>query len=322
MKKKITILSSVYNEEEVLRMFYERICEIAMPLSEKYDWEFLFINDGSTDSTGSIIRELRQTDERVCYVELSRNFGKEIAMLAGMDYASGDAVVTIDADLQEPPETIPLMIEKWEEGYEDVYGKREQYASSAWREITSSVYHKVFSAFTNDGGISRDSGDFRLLDRKCVDALRSLKERERYTKGLYWLIGFRKCPVSYKMAPRVAGESKWNPRKLTRLATNGIISFSVMPLRLASFLGVITSLVAFCYLIYVLVKAIVWGDPVAGYPTLLSVLLFLGGFVLLCLGIIGEYLGRVFMETKQRPPYFVSEAQGCRNSNNQSEEPR
>ncbi len=310
MKKRVTILTPVYNEEEVIELFHRAVTDVMTPLADRYDWDILFINDGSTDSSLEIMRRLQQRDPCVGFVNLSRNFGKEIAMLAGMEYAGGDAVVTIDADLQEPPEVIPKMIARWEEGFDDVYGSRLRKYPSAFRRFTSTAYHRLLAGISRDMDLTENSGDFRLLDRKCVDALIRIRETQRYTKGLYALIGFRKCPVEYDIKPRAAGKTKWNTGKLIKLAVDGITSHSVMPLRLASMLGIITSITAFIYLIYVLMKALIKGDPVAGYPTLMCVILFLGGFILLALGIIGEYLGRVFIETKRRPPYFVSEACG------------
>lgn len=315
MKKKVTLLVPAYNEEEVLPLFYTTINKVVEPLSDKYDWEFLFINDGSTDGTLQILQRLRESDDRVNYIDLSRNYGKEIGMLAGFDHASGDCVIIIDADLQEPPETIPLMLEKWEQGFDDVYGRRREREQSAMKKLSSSLYHRVLAGISSDVDLSENAGDFRLLDRKCIDAISSLRENQRYTKGMYSLIGFKKAPVEYDIHQRAAGKSKWNYSKLFHLAIDGITSHSVVPLKLASYMGLIVSLIAFVYLIYVVVKAIIWGDSVAGYPTLISVILFLGGFILLALGIIGEYLGRIFIETKRRPPYFINSINGSTSQN-------
>lgn len=305
-KKKVTLLVPAFNEEEVLDLFYNKVSALIESWGDRYDWEILFINDGSTDRTLEVLRRLRQRDSRVNYIDMARNYGKEIGMLAGFDHATGDCVITIDADLQEPPETIPLMLSKWEEGFDDVYGRRRKRKQSFVKRMSSKAYHKLLAVMSEDVDLADDSGDFRLLDRKCIDAMSRLRESQRYTKGLYSVIGFRKAPVDYDISARAAGTSKWTPAKLMRLAVDGITSHSVMPLRLASYLGLLVSLFAFLYLIFVLIKAIAFGDTVAGYPTLICVLLFLGGSILLALGIIGEYLGRIFIETKHRPAYFLN----------------
>lgn len=313
-KRKVTLLVPAYNEEEVLPMFHREVCKVIDPLSDRYDWELLFINDGSRDRTLEILKELREKDNRVNFIDMSRNYGKEIGMLAGFDHATGDCVITLDADLQEPPETIPAMLEKWEEGYDDVYGRRRERKQSAMKKMTSRLYHRMLAGMSRDVDLTSNAGDFRLLDRRCVDALSSLREGQRYTKGLYELIGFHKAPVDYDIHERAAGKSKWKVSALMRLAVDGITSHSVMPLKLASYMGLFVSFIAFIYLIVVLVKALFWGDPVSGYPTIVCLILLLGGFILLALGIIGEYLGRIFMETKQRPPYFVNSINGDRNA--------
>lgn len=309
-KKKVTLLVPAYNEEEVLELFYDKVSSLIQSWGDKYNWELLFINDGSSDKTLEILRSLREKDSRVNYIDMARNYGKEIGMLAGFDHASGDCIITIDADLQEPPETIPLMLEKWEEGYDDVYGRRRQRKQSFAKRASSKMYHKLLASMSEDVDLADDSGDFRLLDRKCINAMKTLRESQRYTKGLYSVIGFKKAPVDYDIKERAAGSSKWTPAKLMRLAVDGITSHSVLPLRLASYLGLIVSFFAFIYLLFVLIKAIFIGDNVAGYPTLICVILFLGGFILLALGIIGEYLGRIFIETKQRPAYFINSING------------
>lgn len=304
--KKVTLLIPAYNEQEVLPLFYDTISRLIESRQLPYRWELLFVNDGSTDGTLQILKELSLKDSRVRYIDLSRNYGKETAMLAGFDNASGDCVITIDADLQEPPEAIPEMLEKWEEGYKDVYGRRRHRKQSFMKKGLSRMYHSLLSGMSTSVKLTEDAGDFRLLDRKAVDAIKSMRETQRYTKGMYDLIGFSKAPVEYDIAERAAGTSKWSMRKLIHLAADGIMSHSVMPLRLASYMGLIVSCIAFIYLIIVLIKAIFWGEEVAGYPTIVSLILFLGGFILLALGIIGEYLGRIFLETKRRPPYFTN----------------
>lgn len=301
----ITILTPAYNEEEALPLFYTELKRVTDTLSDRYAFEFLFINDGSTDSTLSVLKGLRAADPRVRIIDLSRNYGKETGMLAGFDHAKGDAVITIDADLQEPPSAIPAMLEKWEEGYRDVYGRRRQRRQSAAKRVSSKLYHRFLSS-VSDIEMTADSGDFRLLDRECIDALKAMRESQRYTKGMYDWIGFSKAPVDYDIAERAAGTTKWTPRKLMHLAADGVMAHSVMPLRMASYAGILVSLAAFLYLIYVVVKAALFGDPVAGFPSLMAVILFLGGTILLALGVIGEYLGRIYLESKRRPLYFVN----------------
>lgn len=308
MRKRVTILVPCYNEEEALPLFYRELNRVISSQSQ-YEFELLFINDGSKDGTLNVLRSLRKEDKRVQFVDLSRNYGKEIGMIAGFDHATGDCVITIDADLQEPPEIIPEMLKRWEAGANDVFGRRRQRKQSLGKRISSKMYHKLLSQ-VSDVDLDDDAGDFRLLDRKCIAALQSMRESQRYTKGMYAWIGFKKEGVDYDIAERVAGTTKWTVPKLFHLAADGLMSHSVLPLRLASFAGLTVSLCAFVYLVYVIIKSILWSDPVAGYPSLMCVILFLGGFILLALGIIGEYLGRIFMETKRRPLYFINEYTG------------
>ena len=306
MKKKVSIIVPAYNEEASLQKLYESICQLADSLPA-YDVELLFINDGSTDSTQSIINSLADKDHRVAYVELSRNFGKEAAMLAGFDHAKGDCAVVIDADLQHPPHVIAEMLQWWEQGYEDVYAQRRTRGKESWlRRRMTMLFYRILARSTRFHML-QNVGDFRLLDRKCIDALRQLRESERYTKGLFSWIGFRKKDVLFDQEERRYGESHWSLLKLMGFAIEGITSFTTAPLRLATLMGLLTGMGAFVYLIYTLVKAIIYGDPVAGYPTLICVTLFLGAVQLICLGIIGEYLGRVFNESKRRPIYLVED---------------
>ncbi|NLY44207.1 MAG: glycosyltransferase family 2 protein [Clostridiaceae bacterium] len=304
--KKISILVPVYNEEDVLNEFYNVLTEVIDSLNA-YQFEILFVDDGSTDNSINIIKTLRAKDARVSYVKLSRNFGKEIALIAGMDYIAGDAVIIMDADLQHRPEIIPELIEYWNEGYDDVYIKREKReGESFFKKTTSTLYYKLLQKMTNVS-VLENAGDFRLLDRRCVNALKKMRESQRYTKGLYSLIGYKKKPVIYSTAPRAAGKTKWNYVKLIDLAVDGITSFSIYPLRLASITGIIVSFCSFIYMAVVIFKKLCFGEVVRGYPTIVSLILFLGGIQLICLGVIGEYIGRIFYETKQRPLYFVDE---------------
>ena len=306
MNKKVSIIVPAYNEEASLQALYDSVCQVADSLPQ-YDIELLFVNDGSTDTTQDIISSLSDKDSRVAYVELSRNFGKEAAMLAGFDHAKGHCAVVIDADLQHPPRVIGEMLHWWEQGYEDVYALRRTRGREGWlRRRLTMLFYRILARSTRFN-ILQNVGDFRLLDRKCIDALRLLRESERYTKGLFSWIGFRKKEVLFDQEERRYGESHWSLLQLTGFAIEGITSFTTAPLRIATLLGLLTGIGAFTYLIYTFVKAVIYGDPVAGYPTLICVMLFLGAVQLICLGIIGEYLGRVFNEAKHRPIYLVEE---------------
>ncbi len=307
--KTITILIPCYNEENSIDILYERLNHIINSLVD-YDIRVLLVNDGSDDRTLTKMQELHEKDKYISYLSLSRNFGKENAMLAGLDYAEGDAVILMDADLQDPPELIPQMIREWENGYDDVYARRRSRTGETWFKKKSAYwYYRILQRFA-DITIPADVGDFRLLDRRAVDALCLLRERQRYTKGLFSWIGFNKKELLFDREPRSAGSSKMNYFKLIGLAIDGITSFSVAPLRLASVLGIIISTVAFLYLSFVIVKTLAFGDPVAGYPSMVSIILFIGGIQLIVLGIIGEYVGRIFYEAKGRPDYLISEYNG------------
>lgn len=304
--KKISILIPIYNEQEVLRHLYERLGKLADDTPD-YDFEFLFVNDGSRDRTLEMIASYAEKDSRIAYVNLSRNFGKEIAMAAGIDHATGDATVIIDADLQDPPELIPKMIRYWEEGYDDVYARRTSRAGESWlKKVTSEAFYKILQKSTTIP-IQRDTGDFRLLDKRCVGALRQFRESQRYTKGMFSWVGYKKKEILYDRDPRAAGETKWNYRKLLNFAIDGITSFTTAPLRFSSLMGIIISFVAFIYIAFLVVRTIFFGNDLEGYPSMMAVILFLGGVQLLSLGVIGEYIGRIFNETKHRPLYFVEE---------------
>jgi polyisoprenyl-phosphate glycosyltransferase len=307
--KTISILIPAYNEEEVLQHLFERLGKLADSTPD-YQFEFLFVNDGSRDRTLEIIKSYAKKDRRVAYVNLSRNFGKEIAMIAGLDHVTGDATVIIDADLQDPPELIPKMIKYWEDGYDDIYARRSSRAGETWvKKFTSEAFYKLLQKSTNVP-IQQDTGDFRLLDRRCVEALKKFRESQRYTKGMFSWIGYKKKEILYDRDPRAAGETKWNYMKLLNLAIDGITSFTTAPLRIASVLGMLVSFVAFIYILFLVFRTIFFGSDLAGYPSMMAVILFLGGVQLLSLGVIGEYVGRIFNETKQRPLYFVEEYHG------------
>ncbi len=307
--KRITILVPCYNEQDSLPALSEALKGLMGQLPQ-YEWEVLLVNDGSKDNTISIIKEIRKEDNRFCYIDLSRNFGKENAMLAGFDYATGDAVVIMDADLQHPPSVIPEMLKKWEEGYDDVYGRRLTRGKESWlRKKLSMTYYSILQKTTRVE-ILQNVGDFRLLDRKCIEELKKLRETERYTKGMYCWIGFKKTAVDFETQDRIAGESSMSFKALISLAIDGITSFTTAPLRMSAVMGFIVSIVAFIYMCFVLFKTIFIGEDVQGYPTLVILILFIGGVQLISLGIIGEYLGKIFNETKNRPVYVVGEKEG------------
>lgn len=306
MKKLVTIIIPAYNEEKVLPKLFNRLDKLSQNESN-YLFEFLFINDGSKDSTMKLISEKSTIDNRISYINLSRNFGKERAMLAGFDYAKGDAIVIIDADLQDPPELIPNMISLWEEGYDDVYAKRESREGETWlKKATSRWFYSILDKISSIE-IQRDTGDFRLLDRRAVEALKTLRESNRYTKGMFSWVGFKKKEITYKRDPRAAGETKWNYFKLFNLAIEGITSFTTSPLRISFIFGLLISSVAFFWILYLLIRPLFGVPTGGGYSSLMSVILFLGGVQLLAIGIIGEYIGRIFIETKNRPVYLIQD---------------
>lgn len=312
--KTITIIIPCYNEAQSLPLLHAELCKLSEAESG-YNWEYLFINDGSRDTTIEELEKLHVQDKRCNYVDLSRNYGKEVALLAGFDYATGDCAVIMDADLQHPPHVVHEMLRKWEQGYDDVYARRKSRGKESWfRKRLSLAYYRLLSKSTRID-VLPNVGDFRLLDRRCIDALRQLREQSRYTKGMYCYIGFKKTFVEFETQDRVAGQSSMSYRVLVRLAMEGLTAYTTSPLQWATGIGIIISLISFLYALWVIIKTIVWGDPVAGFPTLMIAILFLGGVQLLSLGIIGEYLGRVFNETKNRPVYFVQSFNGDKYDN-------
>ena len=313
--KKITILVPAYNEEESLNALYERISKIMNEMSN-YEFELLFVNDGSRDNTLKIIKGLRQKDERICYVDFSRNFGKEIAMIAGLDYATGDCVIIMDADLQDPPELVPKMVELWEQGYDDVYAKRKSRAGETWlKKFTSKMYYKVLQSLTKVE-IQKDTGDFRLLDRRCVNALKKMRESGRCSKSMFSWIGYNKKEIMYDRDPRFAGQTKWNYKKLIDLAIDGITSFTTSPLRISTYISIPTFLALVVYFIYVIVKCIRLNVAIQAYQAIILLILFFAGIQIILIGIMGEYLGRIFNESKNRPLYLVNEYNGEKEMNN------
>lgn len=316
MKPLISVVVPAYNEEAVLTAFHERMTALfdALP---GYRCEMIFVNDGSTDRTQSIIDDLHARDDRVACVNLSRNFGKEIAMTAGLDHAKGDAVVVIDADLQDPPELIHDFIREWKNGFDVVYAKRTHRDGESWlKKITASAFYRLMERQSGKVKIPRDTGDFRLMSRRSVDALLQLREHHRFMKGLFAWVGYPSKAIEYRRDPRLAGETKFNYWKLWNFALEGITSFTIGPLKMATYIGLATSTFAFLYGLWIIAKTIVLGHDVPGYPSLMVTILFLGGVQLFFIGVLGEYLGRIFGETKQRPLYLVQDHKSSRSSGN------
>lgn len=308
--KTISIIIPLLNEEKSLPILIEALRKVTAPLSE-YKWELLFVDDGSTDHSLDILMKMREEDESINIVELSRNFGKEYAMLAGLDYCKGDAAIIMDADMQHTPSSIPEMVKHWEEGYEDVYMRRVSRNKESWlRRKFSMMFYRILQ-WAVSFKVLENVGDFRLLDRCCIDALTEMRETARYTKGLYSWIGFKKKELVFEVDDRAdGGTSKWSFASLLNLAIDGITSFSIAPLRMASLCGFIVALISIIYMIWTIIKTLIWGEPVAGYPTIITTILLLGGIQLIALGIIGEYVGRIYNETKLRPGYFVRSVNG------------
>lgn len=302
---KLTVVVPAYNESEGLREFHARVSAVLDGLD--MDTEVLYVDDGSRDDTWEVMCALRDADPRVSTLKLARNFGKELALTAGLDHVDADAAVVIDADLQDPPELIPTFVQHWREGCDVVYGTRASRAGeTGFKKLTASGFYRVMEKLSSTP-IPRDTGDFRLLSRRVLDALGQVRERQRFMKGLFTWVGFRQMPVVYHRDPRHAGETKWNYWKLWNFAIEGITSFSGAPLKLATYFGLLTALVAFAFGLWVLGKAVLFGDPVRGYPSLMVVVLFIGGAQLMALGVIGEYLGRLYVEAKQRPLYLIDQ---------------
>lgn len=303
----LSVVVPAFNEEAVLPEFHRRLAAAIAPLP--YQAEIIYVNDGSSDGTRELLWQLGRSDPRVGVVDLSRNFGKEAALTAGLDHARGDAVVVIDADLQDPPEVIPDLVSRWQDGFDVVYARRTERNGESWlKKITAYLFYRVIER-TSSVPIPRDTGDFRLLSRRAVEALGKLREQHRFMKGLFAWIGYPQTEVRYRRDPRGAGATKWNYWRLWNFALEGITSFTTAPLRVATYLGLLTATAAFLFGIFIIVDTLIYGNPVAGYPSLLSVVLFLGGVQLVALGVIGEYLGRLFDEAKGRPLYLVKQYQ-------------
>jgi glycosyltransferase involved in cell wall biosynthesis len=304
----ISILVPVYNESPNIMEFYFRVTRVMNQTGYRY--ELVFINDGSKDDTLDKLYGLREKDQRTKIIDLSRNYGKEIAMTAGLDHCRGDAVIPIDADLQDPPELIPELLAKWEEGYDVVYATRTQRdGESSMKKVTAHLFYRFVKKLTPIP-IPKDTGDFRLMSRKVVNALKELREQHRFMKGLFSWVGFRQTSISYRREPRHAGKTKFNYWKLWNFAVEGITSFSFMPLQVATYLGFAISLFAIVFALYLFASTLLNGNAVPGYPSLMVTILFLGGVQLTTLGVIGEYIGRIYNESKRRPLYFVQDRAG------------
>ncbi len=299
----LCVVVPCYNEAEALMEFHRRLC--AAMVGQPVDWHVLYVDDGSRDGTLAIMDAIRDSDSRVAVLALSRNFGKEAALTAGLDQAEGDAVVVIDADLQDPPEVIADLVAVWQEGVDVVFAQRRMREGETWlKRTTAGAFYRLMQR-VGQVTLPSDTGDFRLMSRRAVDALGLLRERHRFMKGLFAWIGFPSRVVLYDRAPRHAGHTKWNYWKLWNFAIEGITSFTVMPLKVATYIGMLIAFFSLIYGVVIVVRTLVFGTTVPGYPSLLVVILFLGGAQLTTLGVIGEYLGRVFNETKQRPIYLV-----------------
>jgi glycosyltransferase involved in cell wall biosynthesis len=302
-KRLLSIVVPCFNEFGVVDEFHRRLTAVLQDLPSAC--EIIYVNDGSRDQTMEKLRRLRGENHRVAIVDLSRNFGKEIAMTAGIDHAQGDAVIIIDADLQDPPELIPRLIEQWDQGFDVVYAKRKKRdGETILKKTTSYLFYRLIQKVSRVS-IPADAGDYRLMSRRAVEALKALREHHRFMKGLFAWIGFPQTAVLYKRDPRFAGETKWNYWKLWNFAIEGITSFTIAPLKFATYSGVTIAGGSFLYAGVIIFKTLIYGNEVPGYPSLMVTILFLGGIQLVCIGILGEYLGRTFNETKQRPLYFV-----------------
>ena len=304
-KIRLSVVVPAFNEQEVLPEFHRRMAAVLAGIPGRC--EVVYINDGSRDTTLQVMLDLRARDARVCIVDLSRNFGKEIALTAGLDYARGEAIVVIDADLQDPPELIPQMIQQWEEGYDVVFAKRTLREGETWfKKATAKIFYRIMQRVSRVD-VPSDTGDFRLLSRRALNALKQLREHHRFMKGLFAWIGYPSKAVLYRRDSRFAGETKWNYWNLWTLAIEGFTSFTTAPLKVATYVGVLVAFSSFLFALFIIYKTLVYGNSVTGYPSLMVVVLFLGGMQLMALGIIGEYLGRMFMETKQRPLYLIKD---------------
>ncbi len=301
----LTVIVPAFNEEEVLPIFHQRLVNALAGIQN--NWEVLYIDDGSSDRTVDIVKTLQVTNPMVSLAKLSRNFGKEAAVSAGLRLARGEAVVVIDADLQDPPELIPEMITAWQQGADMVNMRRRTREGETWfKKATAHAFYRIINRLS-DVSIPEDVGDFRLISRRAVDALNQLQESNRFMKGLFAWVGYKQVTVDYDRQARAAGSTKWHYLKLWNFALEGITGFSVAPLKIATYAGFVSAAGAFIYALIFFIKTLIFGDPVHGFPTLIVTILMLGGLQLMATGILGEYLGRLFIESKQRPLYLLDE---------------
>ncbi|MEO8159934.1 MAG: glycosyltransferase family 2 protein [Arenimonas sp.] len=303
LKQSLTVVIAAYNEEAALPLLHPRLSAVLDGMD--LDSRVLYVDDGSRDRTWAVLEDIAARDPRVSLLRLSRNFGKELALTAGLDQANGDAALVLDADGQDPPELLPDFVARWRDGADIVYGRRSSRRGESWlKRATAHAFYRVINRLSATD-IPADTGDFRLVSRRVLDALRSLRERQRFMKGLFAWVGYPQVALDYERAPRLAGRSKFNYWRLWNFALEGITGFSTAPLRVATYIGLASAAGAFGYGSWIIAKTVLWGDTVQGWPTLMSVVLFLGGMQLMALGVIGEYLGRLFLESKQRPLYLV-----------------
>ncbi len=306
MNTRLTVVVAAYNEADALPILHARLMPVLDGLAD-IETRVVYIDDGSRDGTWSVLQRLAAQDRRVALLRLSRNFGKEAALTAGLDMVEEGAAMILDADAQDPPELIPQFVAKWREGFDNIYGRRSERAGETFtKRATASLFYRLIGRLSRTP-IPQDTGDFRLLSPRALAALRQLRERHRFMKGLFGWVGFNSAEIVYQREARSAGTSKFDFWKLWNFALEGITSFSTAPLRVATYLGIATAFVAFGYGVFVVGKALAYGDRVAGWPTMMAVILFLGGVQLIALGLIGEYLGRLYTEIKQRPLYLVAE---------------
>lgn len=306
IRDRLTIVVAAYNEAEALPLLHRRLVGVFEAMGdERLDMHVLYVDDGSSDGTWDAMQGIANADRRVALLRLSRNFGKEAALTAGLDRVGEGAALILDADGQDPPELIPEFVARWREGYDDVYGTRRRRDGEGWfKKATAHVFYRVMQRLSKTP-IPTDTGDFRLLSPRALDALRQLRERHRFMKGLFGWIGFNSVSIPYHREPRAAGETKFSFWRLWNFALEGVTSFSTAPLRLATYVGLATATMSFGFALWIIGKAMLFGDRVAGWPTMMTVILFLGAVQLIALGMIGEYLGRMYEESKQRPLYLV-----------------
>lgn len=304
----LSIVVPMYNESENVGPFYERLKKVLDQIGESY--EIICVNDGSTDDTMEKLLKIREMDSNVKIIDFSRNFGKEIALTAGIDFSSGEAIIPIDVDLQDPPEIIPELISKWREGYDVVYATRLSREGESWiKRVTAALFYRMAKKIMHIN-IPKDTGDFRLMSKIVVETLKDMRERNRFMKGLFAWVGFPSSVVYYNREIRYAGKTKWNYWKLWQFAIDGITSFSYIPLQIATYFGFIVAFLSFIYALFIVLRTLFLGIELPGYASTITIILFLGGIQLICIGILGEYIGRIYNEVKQRPLYIVRRKYG------------